>query len=368
MTNTPDSDLYPTISYIDPLTMPEYIKTNSFNSIRQQVYGDWLLSSFITKLDMEIVDDVEEFKEKKELILEIFDATRMYGWCVYQPYSEIDKVFTPINWERWITTTNKETKKLEKIGLKVKWEDELGNTWNDELYFESKEGVSKAYLFIWKKGNGITMRGCPKDSDFALPDLDLSVLSLAIQIRQIQSAMTRSATNPFFYHVKYGQSITPAQRQTLINQMAYASASMGVGAKEGVLKEIVSVENGSIEKSLIAMKELISFYAATTRLPLSFYFGERQSGGGLNGDRVEEADTGRLYRKKEYILQHFLKQLTEIAQEEWGITLPNLYNFYKEKREDDIDARRENTNKTGDDTRTVSNETKGNTNTKDNSS
>jgi len=337
MTNTLESDRFPTITFIDPLTMPEYIKTNSFYSIRQQVYGDWLLSSFITKLDMEIVDDVEEWKSKKETILEIFDATRMYGWCIFQPYAEFDRVFSPIDWESWITETNPITKKLEKIGLNVKWQDELGNTWNDALYFEVHENpntliTSKCYLFIWKKGNGLRMTSCHKDTEFALPDLDLSVLSLAIQIRQIQSALTHGATNPFFYHLVYGNGITPAQRTALIGQMSYTGSSIGIGAKESVLKEIIAVENGSIEKCQMAIDELISFYAATTRLPLSFYFGEKQVGSGLDSGGAEDADDERLLKKKEYILQHFAEQLTDIAQEEWGITLPDLYTFYEVKR------------------------------------
>jgi len=39
-------------------------------------------------------------------------------------------------------------------------------------------------------------------------------------------------------------------------------------------------------------------------------------------------------RKKEYILQNCAADLTEIASEVWGITLPDLYGFYQGKREE----------------------------------
>jgi hypothetical protein len=79
MVNTPDSDIYPTITYVDPLTMPQFITTNNWYSIRQQVEGDWLLSAFINKLNQEIVDDIEEWKDHKETVVEIFNAVRTYG-------------------------------------------------------------------------------------------------------------------------------------------------------------------------------------------------------------------------------------------------------------------------------------------------
>jgi hypothetical protein len=271
----------------------------------------------------------------------------------------------------WITELNKETGKLERIGLKVKWTDDLKNTYMDDLYFQDTEDdtddtvpirndndntvetdseepsqikkdarqknkhiIGGAILFVWRNGNGQPLQFCPSDSAFAIPDLDLSVLSLAIQIRQIQSTLTFAATNPFFYHLKYGDAINPTQRKALLAQMGYVSVSKGIGAKSNILEEIVSVENGSVEKCVQALDSLISFYAATTRLPLSFYFGEKQIGSGLDSGGAEEQDADDVMSKKEYILQHFADQLTELASTYWGIQLPDLYNFYATKKEE----------------------------------
>ena len=337
--STPNADIYPTITYRDPLVMPQFIRTNDWGSIRNQVHGDWLLASFITKLNQEIVDDIEEWKDYKQTVLEIFNAKRVYGWCVFQSYDEFDKVFTPHEWVSWITQTNKKTKKLEKIGMNVKWVDDLNNSWDDEVYFEDHENknkqiIGKAHMMKWKDGNGLALLNCPSDSRFALPDLDLSVLSLAIQIRQIQNTLTFASTNPFFYHLVYGNSILSKQRLNLVHQMSYVDSSRGIGVKESILKEIIPIENGSIEKCQGALDTLISFYSATTRLPLSFYFGEKKIGSGLDSGGAENEDTERLMRKKEYILQNCAADLTEIASEVWGITLPDLYGFYQVKREE----------------------------------
>lgn len=369
MANLPDSDIYPTITYIDPLVMPQFIQTNNWFSIRNQLNGDWLLSAFIHKLDMEVVDDVEEWKEHKETVAAIFDACRTYGWCVFQAYSDEDKVFTPHEFESWITEKNPTTGKLERVGIRVKWTDDLKNTFTDALYFadtelapseaetieieeadaetEHDDGITitkdsrqtnpnvigGAELFIWRKGNGQPLMNCPADSSMVIPDLDLSVLSIAIQIRQIQNTLTFSATNPYFYHLKYGDAINPAQRKNLLKQMGYVNTSKGIGAKESILKEIVAVENGSIEKCIAALDELLSFYASTTRLPLSFYFGEKQVSSGLDSGGAEDADDDRIMKKKEYILQHFADQLTDIALTYWGIQLPDLYGFYAAQKE-----------------------------------
>ena len=336
--NTPDSDLYPTVTYVDPLILPEWIKTNNWMSIRGQLHGDWLISAFIKKLNQEIIDEVEEFKDYKEVIQDMFDACRTYGWCVFQSYKEFDKVFTPIDKEAWITEVDKETNMNKRVGIKVKWTDDLENVWQDSLYFDDRKSElgyieGKAYLIIWKNGDGKVVPHCHADTKLATPDLDLATLSLAIQIRQIQNTLTFSATNPFFYHLKYGDSITQPQRDSLIRQIGYVNTSKGIGAKKMTLEEIVAVENGSIEKCVVGLDQLISFFAANTRLPLSFYFGEKQIGSGLDSGGAEKKDDLQVIDKKETILQHMSKYLELIAEEVWGIQLPDLWGYYDSKRQ-----------------------------------
>lgn len=345
MGSSPDSDLFPTQTYRDPLLFPLYIRTNDTRAIYEQVHGDWLLAAFVNGLDQEIVDDIPEFAEYKEICVQIMDACRTFGWCVFQQYKgpteeepEINKVFTPLERTDWIKELNPITNKQERVGIKVKWTDDLGNTQEDSLYFDDRVEpnpdplkpstlIGKAYFIVWKKGNGQPLANSPWDSAWAIADVNNAVLSIAIQIRQIQSALTFSATNPYFYHFKYGDGITPAQRTELMNQMQYVNTTTGIGAKTQVLQEIISIENSATEKTILALDQMVSFFASCTRLPLSYFLGEKQTGG--LGDTGEQTDEVKIAQKKQFILGHFTSYFSEI------FGLPDLSSYYTDKMEEE---------------------------------
>lgn len=329
-----DSDLYPTLTYRDPLLFPLYLRTNDNMSIWIQSQLDWLLNSYINKLDNEIVDDIPDFVDQKQLISHIINTCRIFGWCAVQFYKTMYKVFTPLEWTDWVKEKNELTGKLDRVGITVKWSDDLGNNYTDKLYFdnrvnENNQIIGKCYLFIWERGNGQPIPNAPATSAFAIADLNTAVLGASIQCRQIQASLTFSATNPFFYHFVYGDSITAAQRQALLNQMSYVNTTCGIGAKEGILKEIKVIENSSTQNSILALNEMISFFASITRLPLSFYLGEKQTGG--LGDTGETEDEIKIAMKKEFILQHFIEGLKEIFKDQFGKTLSDISKFYTNK-------------------------------------
>lgn len=329
-----DSELYPSLTYRDPLLFPQYLKTNDATSIDVQVKCDWLLNTYINKLDTEIVDDIPDFADHKELIAEIMNECRTHGYCVVQFYKTFTKVFTPLNKTDWIKEINEESGKLERVGIEVQWTDDLGNNYSDKLYFDDRinnnnQIISKAYLFIWERGNGKTQLYAPADSAFALADINNAILGAAIQCRQIQASLSFSATNPFFYHFIYGDAITPTQRANLLNQMSYVNVSNGIGAKGSILKEIKVIENGSTQNAILALNEMISFYASITRVPLSFYLSEKQTGG--LGDTGETEDHVQVAMKKQFILQHFLPVLKEIFKDQFKQPLSDVSNFYTKK-------------------------------------
>lgn len=339
-----DSDLYPTQTYRDPLLFPLYLRTNDSSSIHAQTQCDWLLKAYVNKIDQEIVDDIPEFAEQKELIVKIFDACRTHGWVAIQPYEESYRIFTPLQRTDWIKKVDPESKKNIRIGMKVHWSDDLGNSWSDDLYFvdftdDKGNTYQKCYLVVWEEGNGMPLANAPADSAFAIADVNNAILSLAIQCRQIQATLTFSATNPYFYHFKYGDAITPQQRSALMQQMVYVNSTTGIGAKESVLKEIIAIENGATEKSIVALDQMISFFSAATRLPLSYYLGEKQTGG--LGDTGESTDLVLVNKKKEFILNHFLPFLQQFFQEQFGETLPDLSKFYTKKMEEDQEHKEE---------------------------
>lgn len=329
-----DADFFPTQSYRDPLNMPQYITTVDSSVIWAQIMGDWLLNSYVVKLDQEIVDDIPELKAQKDLINEIFNVTRGLGWCVVQAYKDdIYKVFSTLQKDKWLTETDPVTNKLVRIGIHVKWTDDLTNSFEDDLYFddrvnENKEVEGKAYFFIWEKGNNVPQLKSPADSAFALADVNLSVLSLSIQSRQILATLVEAAENPYFYHFKYGEGLNPVQRIDLKTQITYLGITKGVGAKGSMLESVMAIENGAIEKCVIALDEIISLFASNSRLPLSFYLGEKQTGG--LGDTGEKEDDVKIWLKKQFILDHFSVLLTELMSDQFGVAI-QLDTFYTDK-------------------------------------
>lgn len=362
-----DSDIYPTETFIDPLLFPLYLKTNDHTSIDVQVKDDWLLSLYVASLNHEIIDDIKEFKDHKELLNKIFFNTRAHGWCGVQFYkNDIIRVFTSREWSKWLTEVDEKSNKKVRIGFEAKWTDDLGNSWTDELYFDEHENDNgemdgKCYLFIWEKGNGSVLPNSPSLSAFAIADVSTSILSLSIQIRQILGTISFSSVNPFFYFLKYGESITEPQRKTLMTQMSLVGVSRALGAKGSSLDEIDTIDNASIVNSILAANEFLGYYASKTRLPKSFYLGERNANGIINntgsGETQDEVD---ISRKKEFILQHFIPGLEEIFTDQFGTSLPDLYNYYsdlskekaianqklmKEKEVDENEQSSERTNK-----------------------
>ena len=337
-TSAPDSDLYLTTTYQDPLLFSEYIQTNDPHSIDLQVHDDLLLSGYMDKLNQEIIDDIPEFQKHKLLINDIFWNCRTHGWCVVQFYKNRDgRVFSSLQWTKWITEIDEFTKKNIREGVEVTWTDDIENDFSDRLYFddrinENNDIEGKAYLFIWKKGNGRILEHSTQLSNFALADTHTGILSLAIQIRQITSGITFGATNPFFYFLKYGNSITPSQRSDLVEQMSYVGTSRAVGAKGQTLEEITAIENGSVAKCIEALHMEIALFASVTRLPLSYYLGEKQTGG--LGDTGASTDELKVMKKKEFILQHFITGLEEIFADQFEETLPDLMNFYTNQIEE----------------------------------
>ena len=331
----PDSDLYPTQLYRDPLLFPLYVRTNNWHSIWTQVQGDMLLNPYIVKLDEEICDNIPEFRDHKSMVTELFDTTRIFGWAVIQFYDSEDmpyRIFGPLHKEDWIKEYDEEGK-IKRVGLKAIWYDDLGNTWKDECRFGED-----CYLFIWEKGNGIARSQMPPDTMFAIGDINLTLLTLAISARQIKGEANFSSSRPGFKHFVYGESITLDNRLAIQNNIQYANQSNGFGAKKSTVEEIRTIEDNVIEKCLAALKDEIQFFAGASRLPLSFYLGEKQTGG--LGDTGESTDEVKVSVKKEAVLNHFLPQLQVMFQEQYGLSLPeDLGRCYSDKLQKQEEAR-----------------------------
>jgi hypothetical protein len=131
----------------------------------------------------------------------------------------------------------------------------------------------------------------------------------------------------------YGENISTPQRTELVSAMQMVGPTHGIGAKESALKEIRAIESGAVDKAILALDQLIAFFASTTRLPLSYYLGEKQTGG--LGDTGESTDEIKIMLKKEFILRHFLKELEQLYTVILEKPFPaGLGEFYAKKRDE----------------------------------
>jgi hypothetical protein len=339
-----DSDIHPTNVFFSPLLLPQWHRISGQNVIEVLVDGNDYLRSFVKTLDHEIIYD-QPALEHKDFCEELINALRTFGWCVPSFYDEDSDIpyfiWLPTHFESWIKSIDKEMTKdgdeievIHKTGAIFHRTDDLGNVIRESCYFadqfneDGEIAELQSYFLIWRRGNGRQKRYLSPDTTFALSDLDLGILTSAIAAHQVKAAIETGGAKPFFLHFKYGTSITTQQADKVRNQIGYIGPSAGFGASINVVDEIVKIENADIQNSIAALQELKSGFSAMTRLPLSFYNGERKKGG--LGDSGEDADEGDVTRVKEEILSHFNEVCGDMLALELGITLDTeLYQKMK---------------------------------------
>jgi len=122
--------------------------------------------------------------------------------------------------------------------------------------------------------------------------------------------MSFGASHPYFYHLRYGDSIDPRQILKIESVMRNVSVSNGFGAKKSIVEEIIPIENSSVDKSILALDQLVSYFSGITRLPLSYYLGERSNGG--LGDSGETNDDVNILMRKREIMAHLSQNINTI--------------------------------------------------------
>lgn len=283
--------------------------------------GNYLLYSYISLLDHEIAMRVNS--EHKEMIKRMLDALRTFGWCVVRLYDEDDdrdyNVFTPVEFSDWIRVTGSDGR-IIKVGARFLWVDELGNSYNEECIWDVRaESPLNAYYFVWNRGDNLPKRYRLPDTVFADGDLPLAVLSSAIAAHQIKVTLEISATKPYFLHFIYGDSASDESIRTIENNMKYVGPTVGIGAKESVLLGINPIQSADLPSSIEALNQLTRMFANITRLPLSFYMGEKMTGG--LGDTGETIDELKIDEKRREIFEHFNEICGEMFRIEFGETL-----------------------------------------------
>ena len=167
----------------------------------------------------------------------------------------------------------------------------------------------------------------------ALGEYDLEHLwSPIIWLRYIiLDIVNNSAKSSGFYHLKYGDSLTPAQRDDLVNAMDIAGGMRAIGAKETALNEIIAMYPPNSQFSVEAAEEMMLFIAGASRLPLSFYRGERETGG-MNSGMAGFVDEGKVVEKKKQIFKSFTYPIKKLVEMRWGIIIEDVIPYIESEQ------------------------------------
>ena len=330
MVDNVDPSLYPTYIYRNRLLFPRYLRSEnkvSNNTIDMNVEGDFLLFPYIVRLDDETfsqmpigLGDVGEAMwvedEWSELMPKIVDESRKHGWCVVQFYDVAEDAATP-RWRvlsfgsftDWIKETDEDGTIL-RLGAKFKWGDDLGNSGSEECLFADDD----CFLVKFREGNGQNI--------FAYSDIPDALLDIVFNARQTKGQMDFIGSKPGFRHYVYGDAADDDSVNKLDAQLKYVDLSAGIGAPEGVLKEIRSVNDDHGATIIDILNQSIELFAGATRLPVSYYMGQRTDSG--LGKAAELTDMLKLDRKKESLFQNYVTYIKKMFFDMYGVVTDKL--------------------------------------------
>jgi len=333
---------YSSYLYRNPLLQPQYLNNtregtpiNLTNVININVEGDDLLHAYIRKLDEEIFSELPDGLTKlaeaiwvddewSSLGAQMFDEARKHGWCLVQFYDEDAperwRVFTVVEFTDFIKEPitvkgldgEADTEKIQAVGMKFEWGDYLGNAFREEVRFDDET----THLIKFRKGNGRQV--------FAFPDLSEAIMSLAFEIRQIKGQLTFSSARPSYQHFKYGQAADDDNIDDLDSKIKHIDSTSAIGAPMAVLDDIVTVKNENIEIIEPALEKMLQYFAGATRLPLSYYIGQRNRSGFGITDIGEKSDMVGVINKKNNLFKTFLPFIEKIFEDVYDMDVGDL--------------------------------------------
>lgn len=301
------------ILYLDPLVSSATITFSDKKHREDAVEGDFLLNSYICKLDEEIFSDPPKIVNGEEqwneddlsaMSTQLMDKARIHGYAVVQFYDNEPtwRVFSECDRTKWLYDKDDNV-----IGIAVHY----GKETDESLIF----GENQCYLLKFKEGDN-------KGQKFALADLDQAMWTVATMTRQIQAQLDIMGSRPEMYHVVYG-SPSPDERQAVINSLDDTNVLNAFAASENAVKEIRTISHQSYSDLLNIIALKIKQFAGITRMPLAFYNGERTSGSGTGG-AAENMVEIKIDRRKQHIFNKIKPILIQIYKERYNIALQDI--------------------------------------------
>ena len=355
------TDAYGVFSYKSPLIAFAVENFQNWRHRELAIKADPIAKTYICKLDEEILSekpiftpdifgastseitpDVEELRKTPEaddvseeweienwdrLLLEIFNMARTHAFCVVQLYDR--KPFWRVFTDREIQTIQYD-KNDNPIGCTVEWTKSMHKgdflRYHKEtcvFYEEKRENNDGTALFV--------SFGIPTGQNLGEYDLE-HLWDAMIWLRYIiLDIVNNSAKSSGFYHFMYGDSLSDTERDKLVNAADIAGGMRAIGAKENALKQIIAMYPPQAQFSIEAAEELMLFIAGASRLPLSFYRGERETGG-MNSGFAGYIDESKVTAKKKFIFRQFAKYIKKLVEMRWGIVIEDVIPYIESEQ------------------------------------
>jgi len=113
--------------------------------------------------------------------------------------------------------------------------------------------------------------------------------------------------------------------------MDIAGGMRAVGAKITALEEIIAMYPPNSQFSIEAGDALLLLIAGASRLPLSFYRGERETGG-MNSGMAGFVDEGKVAEKKKQVFKSFTTPIKKLVEMRWGIVIEDVIPYIESEQ------------------------------------
>lgn len=279
--------------------------------------------------DMDKEMKSEWIKENwNDLIKCLMDEARTHRWCIVELYDRDP-------W--WQVYTYRHVKEIKYNKYDIPYSAVL--KWVPNLPLSKKVSKHERTIQL-NRGDEKTQEhnalfitfGNPVGKEIAINDLE-SIWDLLIYIRyQNLDIVNNSAKTSGFYHIVYGNAIKATQVTELKTAFDYTGVGQAIAAKENVIAAINYHTPDHPEFTIEAMDESLNLLAGATRLPLSFYRGEKEGGGVFQEGFSDEA---KINKKKLYVFGQFKNTIIQLVKMRWGKDIEDVVPFIEEEAKED---------------------------------
>ena len=297
--------------------------------IRNQVKAltaEPFLATYISKLDEEVFDECPQGVSPEiwydqgigALFKHVTDIVRLSpGWAIV--YSvDLDPRFVPefivlseLNRTRWLYGEDIDGNKII-VGAEFIYSTPASEALTLQVEFDDDH----VYFVRWDRSYDSTQ--------LAQGDVTYSIWTVAMNLINTRANLATIGSKPGFKVVITGSSAPDDALNKLYQELEEVDLRNALIAKENVITEVKDVSNGNAKFAIDILNKQIELFAFTTRLPLSYYLGERKSGGGI-GSSAEEMDDVRVYKKRLTIWNKMKPFMKAFLKAEFDITAALTY-------------------------------------------